>query len=52
MCGVHRSARVGAELSAHELEALRRAIEARPHEWVGQEQAAFASSPTLTGARN
>ena len=42
------SARSGWELSAHDLEELRRAIEARPHDWVGQEQAAMASSPTLT----
>jgi uncharacterized circularly permuted ATP-grasp superfamily protein/uncharacterized alpha-E superfamily protein len=42
------AARSGWELSADELEALRRAIEARPNEWVGQEQAAMASSPTLT----
>ncbi|MHB8691777.1 MAG: circularly permuted type 2 ATP-grasp protein [Solirubrobacteraceae bacterium] len=41
-------ARFGWEQSAHELEALRRAIERRPWDWVGQEQASMASSPTLT----
>lgn len=38
----------GWELSAAELDALRRRIEHRPAEWVGQEPIAMASTPTLT----
>jgi uncharacterized circularly permuted ATP-grasp superfamily protein/uncharacterized alpha-E superfamily protein len=38
----------GWELSRDELEALRRSIESRPLEWVGQEPAVMSSTPTLT----
>ncbi|HEX9549321.1 MAG TPA: circularly permuted type 2 ATP-grasp protein [Acidimicrobiales bacterium] len=37
----------GWEQSAAQLEELRRRIEAQPHLWVGQEQLALASAPTL-----
>jgi uncharacterized circularly permuted ATP-grasp superfamily protein/uncharacterized alpha-E superfamily protein len=40
----------GWELSATELEELRRRIEQRPLSWVGQEAVAMAGAPTLTGA--
>jgi uncharacterized circularly permuted ATP-grasp superfamily protein/uncharacterized alpha-E superfamily protein len=40
--------RLGWQLSSAELEQLRRRIEHRPLEWVGQEPLAMASAPTLT----
>jgi uncharacterized circularly permuted ATP-grasp superfamily protein/uncharacterized alpha-E superfamily protein len=42
------AATFGWECSAAELDALRRRIEHRPQEWVGQEPIAMASTPTLT----
>jgi uncharacterized circularly permuted ATP-grasp superfamily protein/uncharacterized alpha-E superfamily protein len=39
--------RSGWELSSAQLRRMRRLIEARPHEWVGQEPPAMASTPTL-----
>jgi uncharacterized alpha-E superfamily protein len=40
----------GWELSAAELDQVKRRIEARPRAWVGQEPVAMASAPTLTPA--
>jgi uncharacterized circularly permuted ATP-grasp superfamily protein/uncharacterized alpha-E superfamily protein len=41
---------LGWECSGAQLEEVRRAIEARPLEWVGQESLAMAATPTLTDA--
>ncbi|HEV3354579.1 MAG TPA: circularly permuted type 2 ATP-grasp protein [Acidimicrobiales bacterium] len=46
--GSGTSAVFGWECSRDELDDLRRRIEARPWAWVGQEQLALASVPTLT----
>ena len=40
----------GWELSAAELDDVRRRVEARPAQWVGQESATSDSAPTLTGS--
>lgn len=46
--GVHARAYFGDALTAAERDDLRRAIEARPYLWVGQDTVALASTPTLT----
>jgi uncharacterized circularly permuted ATP-grasp superfamily protein/uncharacterized alpha-E superfamily protein len=46
--GTGPAAVFGAALSSREREELTRAIEARPHLWVGQDPVALASAPTLT----
>ena len=45
--GTGTGALFGWELSTTEADDLRRRIEARPHRWVGQEQLALSSVPTL-----
>jgi uncharacterized circularly permuted ATP-grasp superfamily protein/uncharacterized alpha-E superfamily protein len=46
--GTGPAAIFGAALTARERDDLARAIEARPHLWVGQDPIALASAPTLT----
>jgi uncharacterized circularly permuted ATP-grasp superfamily protein/uncharacterized alpha-E superfamily protein len=45
---VGHGAIVGWDLPSAQLDDLRRRIEARPHDWVGQTPLALASAPTLT----
>ena len=45
--GTGASLRIGWQLSADELDDLRRRIEAAPHAWVGQESVALGAVPTL-----
>lgn len=47
--GVGRTLSYGWELSAAQLDEMRRRIEAEPYAWVGQEAMAFSTAPSVVG---